>query len=377
MERLVGLVFALDIQVRAQCLFDIGRIAQCIGSEQAVRDDGAARVLQRDGVGAQHVGLHLVPQRVTAAAFRDGQAAHIHAGSGIQLRNLHVVVADGLQHGAPQHGLVGIERQVQEAARGGFDIVRAAREVRQEHDAVGTRRHALRALAEHLIVIAVGRPVADAVLVPAQRQTARTDVTPIEVCVRQRAAVEDEARALARELGNDAVRGDAEHAARARHIDGLPRLQVARSQHGLHRVAGAAADGSAFRKARPTGHLRRQPAHDIPRLHNAGHHVFRNAQQLQLLVRPALLLNLVAQAPAGHGAPVHEHVLRLQARQMRQHVRRVMHELRALPAEFRDVLHEPACEQRREHALRLRIARFATPDIQVPAVDQLLIVLRA
>ena len=202
----------------------------------------------------------------------------------------------------------------------------------------------------------------DAVLEPAQGQAARADHAPVEIRPRQGAGVENEVAPRYGQFRDDAVGGGAEHGTRSGDVDSAARFQDAAAHHGFHRIAGAGADGDACGEARFHGIFFTERADDVPRLDNAGHIRFRDAQDFQLLRRPFLLDYVVAQAPAGHGAPVDEGVFPFEAGQVHEDIRAVVDELDALFLPGRDVLHEPAGEHGREHDVRFGIACFFPPD---------------
>ena len=219
--------------------------------------------------------------------------------------------------------------------------------------------------------------MADVVLEPAQRQAPGADKAPVKIGVLQSAAVKDQTGALFGELGNDPLGGDAEHGAGARNVHALTGAENARAEHRLHRVARARTDRGALGKTRARGHLFAHAAHDVQGLENAGHVLFVNAEDFELLVGPFLFLDLVPQAPARHGAPVDEGVFPLKARKVHENVGGVVHELDALLAEGFAVGDEPAREHRREHAVGLRVAGFSAPDVEVERVDRIDVFLRA
>ena len=193
----------------------------CLGSKHAVRHHGAARIAVANNRCVQHISLDLIPERIAAAAFGDGDAVKVHACRTIGVRDFHVVVADGFQNGAPLHELIVVQGHVEEHAAGALEFAGAAGEVGEENHAVAACRHFFGLFRQHAVVARVGSLLANVVLEPAQRQTARTDEAPVKVGVFERAAVKDQARALFGEFRNDAFGGHAEHGAGASHVHAL------------------------------------------------------------------------------------------------------------------------------------------------------------
>ena len=205
----------------------------------------------------------------------------------------------------------------------------------------------------------------DVVLEPAQRQSARAHEAPVEIGVGERPRIEDEAEPGAGEFRNDPLRGDAEHRAGPRDVDAAVRFEDAAPQHRLHGVARTRQNGNAGGKARLARDLFGDRADAVPGLDDAGHVLRIDAEDFKLLVGPDLFLDLVAEAPARHGAPVDEGVLALEARKVHEDEGGVVNELHDLAADFFGaVLEEPAREHRREHGGGLGVARFARPDVE-------------
>ena len=218
---------------------------------------------------------------------------------------------------------------------------------------------------------------ADIVLEPAEREAARAHEPPVEVRVGERAGIEDEAGAGLRKLGDDARGGDAEHGAGARHVDALVRFKDARAEHRLHRVARARENRNAGGKSGAYRNFLAETAHLVPGLQDAGHVLFVDPEELELFGRPPLRLNVVAEAPARHGAPVDEGILALQARETHEDVGGVVHELNAALAEFGRISEEPAREHGREHRRGFSVAGFAAPDRKLLRVEGFHILRRA
>lgn len=55
---------------------------------------------------------------------------------------------------------------------------------------------------------------------------------------------------------------------------------------------------------------------DVPRLYDARHGRFGNAQDVELFLGPFFFDDVVAESPAGHGAPVDEGILGFKACQV-------------------------------------------------------------
>ena len=92
----IGIIQFLNLQTFCQCRFHIRDMSQCIGTDDTVCHHSAAGILQCDHFAAQHVRFHLVPDFAAAAAFCDGDTAHIHTGTTVQVCNFHIVIADSL-----------------------------------------------------------------------------------------------------------------------------------------------------------------------------------------------------------------------------------------------------------------------------------------
>ena len=118
-------------------------------------------------------------------------------------------------------------------------------------------------------------------------------------------------------------------------------------------------------------------ANNVPGLDDARHVFLVDAQDAQLLIGPLLGHDVVTQAPAGHSAPVDKGVFSLQSGQMHEDVRAVVDELDALFLKGRNMLHEPAGKHGREHDVRLGVARFGRPDIQLQGLQPFYVVGRA
>ena len=342
-----------------------------MGRDDAVREDSAARIAKAHDVRAEHVALDPVPELVARTAFRHGDAVEVDTSRAIAVGKAHVVVADGFKHGTPHDELVVVHGHVEKASARFLLFARTARKVGQEHHATATCGHFLRAFRHRAVVGSIVRLLADVVLEPAQGETARADEAPVEVGVGERARIEDEPCARFGELGDDALRRDAEHSAGACHVDALACLEDAGAKHGLHRVACAAQNGNARPEARAFGHCLGKAADFVPGLHDFGHVLPVDAENFELFVGPALFLDVVAQAPAGHGAPVDEGVLALEAREMHENVGGVVHELHAVAIEGLIVLQEPAGEHRGEHRGGNGVARLAAPDLEFSGVEGL------
>ena len=218
---------------------------------------------------------------------------------------------------------------------------------------------------------------ADIILEPPEGESARAHEPPVEVGVGKRAGIEDEAGAGLREFGNDALGGDAEHGAGARHVDALMRLKDAGPQHRLHRVARARKNRNAGGETRAHGNFLAEAAHLVPGLQDAGHVLFVDPEELELFGGPLFRLNIVAEPPARHGAPVDEGVLALEARETHEDVRGVVHELHAALTEFGRISEEPAREHGREHRRGFRVAGFTAPDRKLFRVERFHIFRRA
>ena len=128
----IGIIQFLNLQTFCQCRFHISDMSQCIGADDTVCHYSAAGILQCNDFAAQHIGFHLIPDSAAAAAFCDGDTAHIHTGTAVQVCNFHIIIADGLQYRMPESSLICIQCHIKETACGLFHIIGAARQIWQE-----------------------------------------------------------------------------------------------------------------------------------------------------------------------------------------------------------------------------------------------------
>ena len=92
----IGIIQFLNLQTFCQCRFHISDMSQCIGADDTVCHYSAAGILQCNDFAAQHIGFHLIPDSAAATALCDGDTAHIHTGTAVQVCNFHIIIADGL-----------------------------------------------------------------------------------------------------------------------------------------------------------------------------------------------------------------------------------------------------------------------------------------
>ena len=129
----------------------------------------------------------------------------------------------------------------------------------------------------------------NAVFEPAKSQTARADHAPVEVRARQCPGVKDQVASGDGQFRHDAVRCGAEHGTGPGDVDGVARFQDAAAHHGFHRITGTGADGNACGKACFHSVFFTEMTDDVPRLYDARHEVFGNAQNIELFLGPFFL----------------------------------------------------------------------------------------
>ena len=111
------------------------------GGKDAVCDDGTACIAVAHDRGVEHICLDLIPERIAAAAFGNGDAVKVNASGTVRVRDFHVVVPNSFKYGSPLHKLIVIERHIEEHAACALEFTGTAGEIGEKHDAVAARGH--------------------------------------------------------------------------------------------------------------------------------------------------------------------------------------------------------------------------------------------